>query len=102
LINPELPYIHKKAVEILKADYPNREAAGLQIVEEIENYYRTTYPEVYNGKGAPVGQSADNVAKIYLRNVFRDMSVNTDAQYAFTCAIPGHFFKNHDGVLKVD
>jgi len=28
LINPELPYIHKKAVEMLKADYPNREAAG--------------------------------------------------------------------------
>jgi len=30
LINPELPYIHKKAVEMLEADYPNREAAGRQ------------------------------------------------------------------------
>ena len=79
LINPELPYIRKKAVEMLKADYPNREAAGRQIVEGIENYYRTTYPEVYNGKRALVEQSADSVAKIYLRNVFPDMSVSWGA-----------------------
>ena len=30
------------------------------------------------------------------------MNVDTDVQYAFTCAIPGHFFKSYDGVLKVD
>jgi hypothetical protein len=60
-INPELPYIHKKAVEMLKADYPNREVAGRHIVEGIEIYYRPTYPEVYNGKRALVEQSADNV-----------------------------------------
>jgi hypothetical protein len=53
-----------------------REAAGRQIVEGIENYYRTTYPEVYNAKRALVDQSDDNVAKIYLRNVFPHMSVS--------------------------
>jgi hypothetical protein len=46
---------------MLKADYPNREVAGRHIVEGIEIYYRTTYPEVYNGKRALVEQSADNV-----------------------------------------
>jgi len=30
------------------------------------------------------------------------MTVDTDVQYVFTRAIPGHFFKNYDGVLKVD
>ena len=30
------------------------------------------------------------------------MNVDTDVQYVFTRAIPGHFFKNYDGVLKVD
>jgi len=76
LINPELPYMHKKVVEMLKADYPNREVAGRHIVEGIENHYRTTYPEVYNGKRALVEQSADNVAKIYLRNIFPDMNMS--------------------------
>ncbi len=30
------------------------------------------------------------------------MNVDTDMQYAFSRAIAGHFFKNYDGVLKVD
>jgi fructose-bisphosphate aldolase, class II len=30
------------------------------------------------------------------------MNVDTDMQYAFTRAIVDHFFKNYDGVLKVD
>jgi hypothetical protein len=44
-----------------------------------EDYYCTTYPEVYNAKRALVDQSADNVAKIYLRNVFPDMSLSWGA-----------------------
>jgi fructose-bisphosphate aldolase class II len=30
------------------------------------------------------------------------MNVDTDMQYAFTRTIADHFFKNYDGVLKVD
>jgi fructose-bisphosphate aldolase, class II len=30
------------------------------------------------------------------------MNIDTDMQYAFTRAIADHFFKNYDGVLKVD
>src|ERR1700740_2291185 len=30
------------------------------------------------------------------------MNIDTDVQYALTRAIAGHFFKNYDGVLKVD
>jgi len=76
LISPELPYIHKKAVEMLKGDYPDRDTAQKQIVEGIESYYRTTYPDIYNSKRALVEQSAENVARIYLRNIFPDMSVS--------------------------
>jgi hypothetical protein len=75
LISPELPYIHKKAVELLKVDYPDRDSAQKQIIEGIENYYRTAYPDVYNGKRALIEQSAENVAKIYLRNIFPDMNM---------------------------
>jgi hypothetical protein len=76
LISPELPYIHKKAVELLKADYPDRDSAQKQIVEGIENYYRTSYPGVYTSKRALIEQSAENVAKIYLRNIFPDMKMS--------------------------
>jgi fructose-bisphosphate aldolase class II len=30
------------------------------------------------------------------------MNVDTDMQYAFTRVIAGHFFKNYDGVLRID
>ena len=76
LVSPELPFIRKKAVELLKVNYPDRDTAQKQIVEGIENFYRTGYPDVYNGKRALVEQSADNVAKIYLRNIFPEMNVN--------------------------
>jgi hypothetical protein len=75
LVSTELPFIRKKAVELLKVDYPDRETARKQIVEGINNYYRTTYPDIYNSKRALVEQSADNVARIYLRNIFPDMKV---------------------------
>ncbi|HKM65765.1 MAG TPA: NapC/NirT family cytochrome c [Candidatus Acidoferrum sp.] len=75
LVSPELPFIRKKAVELLKVNYPDQETAQKQIVDGINNYYRTTYPDVYNSKRALIAQSADNVAKIYLRNIFPDMKV---------------------------
>jgi nitrate/TMAO reductase-like tetraheme cytochrome c subunit len=76
LVSPELPFIRKKAVELLKVNYPDRENAQKQIEEGITNYYKTTYPQIFNGKRALVEQAADNVAKIYLRNIFPEMKVN--------------------------
>lgn len=75
LISPDLPYIRKKAVELLKASYPDRETARRQIVEGIENFYRANYPDVYDGKRTLIDQSAETVARIYLRNIFPDMNM---------------------------
>jgi nitrate/TMAO reductase-like tetraheme cytochrome c subunit len=75
LISADLPYIKKKAVELLKADYPDRETAQKKIVEGVTSYYRGTYPDIYNTKRALVEQSAENVASIYMQNIFPDMKV---------------------------
>lgn len=75
-ISSELPYIHKKAVELLKADYSDRDTAQRQIVEGVENYYRTSFPDLYASKRALIEQSAENVARIYLRNIFPDMKMS--------------------------
>ena len=63
LISAELPFIKKKAVELLKADYPDRDTAQKKIVEGVTSYYRSTYPDIYNTKRALVEQSARNVAE---------------------------------------
>ena len=75
VISPELPFIRKKAVELLKVDYPDRDIAKTRIREGLTNFYRSTYPEIYNTKRALVEQSADGVSAIYLRNIFPDMKV---------------------------
>lgn len=75
IIRTELPFIRKKAVELLKVDYPDRGTAKARIEEGITSFYRTSYPDIYNTKRALVEQSANGVSAIYLRNIFPDMKV---------------------------
>jgi NapC/NirT cytochrome c family, N-terminal region len=72
-ISPELPYIRKKAVEVLKVDYPTRDVAQQRIIGELNNFYRTNYPDIYQSRRTLVQQAGEEVAKIYLRNIFPDM-----------------------------
>jgi hypothetical protein len=74
-ISPDLPYIRKKAVEVLKVDYPARDVAKQRITDELNNFYRTNYPEIYQTQRTLVQQAGDEVANIYLRNIFPDMRV---------------------------
>jgi nitrate/TMAO reductase-like tetraheme cytochrome c subunit len=75
LLSPDLPFARKKAVELLKADYPDRDTAKGRIIEGFTSYYRNSYPDIYNTKRALVEQSAAATADIYLRNIFPDMKV---------------------------
>ncbi len=72
-ISPDLPYIRKKAVEVLKVSYSTREVAEQSITSEIIKFYQSNYPEIDGAQGAAVKQAAQEVANIYLRNIFPDM-----------------------------
>jgi nitrate/TMAO reductase-like tetraheme cytochrome c subunit len=98
LISPELPFIKKKAVELLKADYPDRQSAELRIQSEITNYYKTAYPAVYTSKRTAVQQASEQVAAIYLRNIFPDMKLTwgTHPNNIGHNDFPG-CFRCHDG-----
>ena len=56
-ISPELPYIKKKAVEVLKVDYPTRDVAQQRIASELNNFYRTNYPQIYQDAAHTGGAS---------------------------------------------
>jgi fructose-bisphosphate aldolase, class II len=47
------------------------------------------------------GSSKEEIAETLEYGVIK-MNVDTDTQYAFTRPIAEHFFKNYDGVLKID
>ena len=99
-ISPDLPYIRKKAVEVLKVSYSTREVAEQSITSEIIKFYRSNYPEIDGARGAAVKQAAQEVANIYLRNIFPDMRVtwgthpdnlgHTDSLGCFRCHDGSH------------
>jgi hypothetical protein len=74
-ITAELPYIKKKAVEVLKVNYSTRDIAQQSITAEINKFYQTNFPEIDRAQRASVQQSGEEVAAIYLRNIFPDMRV---------------------------
>jgi NapC/NirT cytochrome c family, N-terminal region len=75
LISTDLPFMKKEAVEVLKKKYPDRQTAQREIVSQINDFYRSSYPAVYQSQRSVVQQSAEQVAAIYLRNVFPAMNV---------------------------
>jgi len=74
-ISADLPYIKKKAVEVLKVNYTTRDIAQQSITGEINKFYQTNYREIYQTRRTVVEQSGQEVANIYLRNIFPDMRV---------------------------
>ncbi len=74
-ISASLPFIKKKAVEVLRVDYPDRDSAAKRIVDELDGFYREQYPDVYRDKRALVEAAGASVKAIYLRNVFPEMKV---------------------------
>jgi hypothetical protein len=79
LISPELPYIRKKAVEVLKVNYSARDVADRSIKAELNNFYRTNYSQIYQTRRNLVEQAGEEVSKIYLRNIFPDMRLTWGA-----------------------
>jgi nitrate/TMAO reductase-like tetraheme cytochrome c subunit len=74
-MSAELPFIKKKAVELLKVDYADQKTAAAKIPVDLAEYYRTTYPEIYKQKRAQVDAAGEVVKAIYLRNVFPEMKI---------------------------
>jgi nitrate/TMAO reductase-like tetraheme cytochrome c subunit len=72
-VSRELPYIKKKAVELLRGEYPDRATAERQIGEGLAAFYRASYPEIYKRHRTLLETTAGEVKAIYLRNVYPDM-----------------------------
>ncbi len=74
-ISPLLPFVKKKAVELLRAEYPDRETARTKILAALNEFYRTNYANVYREHRALAETSGEQVAAIYLRNIFPEMRI---------------------------
>jgi nitrate/TMAO reductase-like tetraheme cytochrome c subunit len=75
-IDPQLPNIKAIAVKALEAPYATGQGAIDSIALAIQEYYRTTYPEVARTMQPAIARAVEEVQKIYGRNYFPEMGVN--------------------------
>jgi hypothetical protein len=97
-LDPSLPYLKRRAVEILSKRYGSTDEAAGAITEGIGDYYRDQYPEVLEKKKDSIKAAVTEIERIYRENFFPGMKVdwqthpdNIGHYYSQGC------FRCHDG-----
>ncbi len=96
-IDPTIPFIHQKGVEVLNASYDTQQAAHDGIAS-LDAFYQTEYPDFYAANHDAVTQAISAITSIYDRSVFidQDVSWNTHPNNLGHENWPG-CFRCHDG-----
>ncbi|HSZ63568.1 MAG TPA: NapC/NirT family cytochrome c [Terriglobales bacterium] len=93
-----LPYIKKKSVELLKANYATSAEAVAKLPPALAAFYQQNYPDLYAARSQDIHQAGETVLAIYKRNVFPDLKVTwgTYPNNLGHTDFPG-CFRCHDG-----
>ncbi|MGD0733252.1 MAG: NapC/NirT family cytochrome c [Terracidiphilus sp.] len=96
-VSPELPWVHKEGLELLKGTYASEAEASTQIPAQLAAFYRTQ-PEVLPAKAALVQSAGQELVTLYSQNVFPFMKVTwgTHPNHIGHMSYPG-CFRCHDG-----
>jgi nitrate/TMAO reductase-like tetraheme cytochrome c subunit len=97
-ISPDLPWVHKEGLELLKGNYSSEVDAGVKIPQALQAFYAAQHPEVLTTKAAAVKAASDELVTLYSQNVFPYMKVTwgTHPNHIGHMSYPG-CFRCHDG-----
>jgi hypothetical protein len=97
-ISPTLPFIKKRAVELLKATYSSNEEASRTIPATLARLYQQSDPAISSQRSRDISEAGVEIAAIYNRNVFPDLKVTwgTYPNNLGHTDFPG-CFRCHDG-----
>ena len=70
-----LPFIKKKAVELLNAKYSSNEEASRVIPAELAHFYQQSDPVISSQRSGDISNAGTEIAAIYNQNVFPDLKV---------------------------
>ncbi len=107
---PGLPFLKKKSVELLRAEYPSADEAGKRIPEALTVFYQTKYPLVAGAQRDAIAKAGQQLAAIYRRNVFPDLKVtwgtyvnnlgHTDSAGCFRCHDDAHLAADQTAIKQ--
>jgi hypothetical protein len=94
-IDPEIPLIRKKAVEVFSVQYESRDVA-FAAFDDLESYYKNT--DFYPGRGEQIRSAIQTLKDIYDRTVFHEQEIDwtTHPNNLGHINSPG-CFRCHDG-----
>jgi hypothetical protein len=97
-LDVSLPYLKARAVEVLSAPYSTNDEALAAIEKGLQDFYRTSYPDVYSAKAASVNTAIAEVKQLYQTYFFPEMKTDWKAHINNI----GHLtaqgcFRCHDG-----
>jgi nitrate/TMAO reductase-like tetraheme cytochrome c subunit len=97
-VSPDLPWVHKEGLELLKANYSTEAEARQKIPAGLAAFYRSQHPEVMASKSAVVAAAGEGLVNIFTHNVFPEMKVTwgTHPNHIGHMSYPG-CFRCHDG-----
>jgi nitrate/TMAO reductase-like tetraheme cytochrome c subunit len=97
-VSPEIPWIHKEGLELLKATYASQEEAKARLPQQLQAFYQANHPEVLASKGDLVKTAGEELVVLYSQNVFPYMKVTwgTHPNHIGHMSYPG-CFRCHDG-----
>jgi len=102
-VNSALPFVHKKGMELIQAEYGSQAEAATKIPAGLHAFYQSQYPAIWSGQRGAVDAAAKTLVAIYDRNIFPEMKV-TWGTYpnGMGHSAPGHnpapgCFRCHDG-----
>jgi len=78
VIDPAIPEIRAKGVEVLRATYTSNQQA-LAAIAALEDYYRTAYPDYYAANPQAVRAAVAAIQDIYSRSVFPEQKASWDS-----------------------
>ena len=97
-ISPDLPWVHKKGLELLKANYTTEGEARVKIPAQLTQFYRDEHPDVLAAHPDLVTAAGQGLVTVFTTNVFPDMKVTwgTHPNHIGHMNYPG-CFRCHDG-----
>ena len=97
-ISPALPFVKKKAIELLKANYASNDEASRVIPEALTRFYQQSDPALAAQRSSDISKAGSEIAAIYNRNVFPELKVTwgTYPNNLGHTDFPG-CFRCHDG-----
>ena len=97
-ISPDLPWVHKEGLALIKASYASEAEASEKIPEQLQAFYRAQHPDVLAGNAVRIKAAGDELVTLYSQNVFPYMKVTwgTHPNNLGHMSYPG-CFRCHDG-----